>query len=172
MGLSITHIHPAQQPLCSCAPVKFIFVTNSKSRAIEYHNLIMECHLTAQIHYFHQIYRQHGPCHCQPVMDGFLWMYLSTWFTHSRSSCGYLTRLFLSDRDNILFISFNNGSIFLTQNTGFVLHTDIHTHADTHTDSDTHGDTRICIHSDTHTHTSVLDLVWFLQQTRCFSLVT
>ena len=85
MGLSITRIHPAEQPLCSCTPVKFIFVTNSKSHAIEYHNLIMGCHLTAQIHYFHQIYRQHSPCPCQPVMDGFLWMYLSTWFTHSRT---------------------------------------------------------------------------------------
>ena len=78
MGLSTIRIHPAQQPLNSCAPVKFIFVTNSKSHAMEYHNLIMGCHLTAQIHYFHQIYRQRGPCHRQPVMDGFLWMYLST----------------------------------------------------------------------------------------------
>lgn len=37
---------------------------------MEYHNLIMGCHLTAQIHYFHQIYRQCGPSHCWQVMDG------------------------------------------------------------------------------------------------------
>ena len=37
---------------------------------MEYHNLIRGCHLTAQIHYFHQIYRQCDPCHRQPVMHG------------------------------------------------------------------------------------------------------
>lgn len=38
---------------------------------MEYHNLIMGCHLTAQLHYFHQIYRQCHPRQCQQVMDGF-----------------------------------------------------------------------------------------------------
>lgn len=51
--------------------VKFIFVTNSESHAIQYHSLIMGCHLTAQIHYFLQIYRHCCPHHSQHVMDGF-----------------------------------------------------------------------------------------------------
>lgn len=50
--------------------VKFIFVTNSESHAVQYHNLIMGCHLTAQIHYFPQIYRHCCPYHSQHVMDG------------------------------------------------------------------------------------------------------
>lgn len=49
---------------------KFIFVKNSKSHAVQYHSLIMGCHLTAQIHYFPQIYRHCCPRHRQHVMDG------------------------------------------------------------------------------------------------------
>lgn len=49
---------------------KFIFVKNSKSHAVQYHSLIMGCHLTAQIHYFPQIYRHCCPRHRQHLMDG------------------------------------------------------------------------------------------------------
>lgn len=43
--------------------MKSIFVTNSKSWAMEYHNLIMGCHPTAQIHYSQWIYKQRSQ-HC------------------------------------------------------------------------------------------------------------
>lgn len=61
---------PAYEPLLSPGDLlaaflfmKSIFVTNSKSWAMEYHNLIMECHPTAQIHYSQWIYKQHSQ-HC------------------------------------------------------------------------------------------------------------
>lgn len=37
--------------------MKSIFVTKSKSGTMEYHNLIMGCHPTAQIHYSQWIYK-------------------------------------------------------------------------------------------------------------------
>lgn len=47
--------------------MKSVFVTNSKSWAMEYHNLIMGCHPTAQIHYSQRIYKQRSQ-HCHPDM--------------------------------------------------------------------------------------------------------
>lgn len=43
--------------------MKSVFVTNSKSWAVEYHNLIMGCHPMAQIHYSQWIYKHHSQ-HC------------------------------------------------------------------------------------------------------------
>lgn len=43
--------------------MKSVFVTNSKSWAMEYHNLIMGCHPTAQIHYSQWIYEDRSQ-HC------------------------------------------------------------------------------------------------------------
>lgn len=51
--------------------MKSVFVTNSKSWAVEYHNLIMGCHPTAQIHYSQWIYKQHSQ-HCHPDMTDVL----------------------------------------------------------------------------------------------------
>lgn len=52
---------------------------------MEYHSLIMGCHLTAQIHYFPQIYRQCSPHHHQHVMDAFYLEVFGLWFTHGRT---------------------------------------------------------------------------------------